>query len=126
MSFMCFNVAKVLVLSFNKNSININDNAAQDIATEIKFKDLNKLNNSVIKTIYPEKIKTVFKINSLNPIDGFKLFINRSKSNNTINTNILIKFYFFSDTLITDKPIFLKVKKSANLKTETNLLNNPI
>jgi len=125
---MFFNVAKVSFLSFNKNSISINDNEDHNKATEIKFKDLNKLNNSVIKTINPEKIKTVFKINSLNPIDWFKLFINRNKSNNTINTTILIKiiFYFFSDTQITDKPIFLKVKKSANLKTGTNLLNNPI
>ena len=76
---MFFNVAKVSFLSFNKNSISINDNVDQDKTTEIKFKDLNKLNISVKKTINPEKIKTVFKIKSLNPIDWFKLFINKKE-----------------------------------------------
>ena len=36
------------------------------------------------------------------------------------------QYFYFSETHITDNPIFLKVILSTNLKIGTNELNNPI
>ena len=72
--FLIFVIASVVpFLSFIKRTIETIANRLQIDAREIKFNDLNKLNVSVIRTIKAEKIKAVYKINSLKLLKNLNL-----------------------------------------------------
>ena len=80
--FLIFVIASMVpFLSLIKRPIDAIANRLQVEAKEIKFNDLNKLKVSVIRTIKAEKIKVVYKINSLKLLKNlyFERIINKSK-----------------------------------------------